>query len=61
MYFELEYTNRCSQAKDSRFSALQATAKVNCKLHSHCLYLILWLWEIQFPDEVPTNMFVINR
>jgi hypothetical protein len=60
MYFELEYTNHCSQAKDSRVSAMQATAKVNCKLHSHCLYLILWLWESQSPDDVPNERAVIN-
>jgi hypothetical protein len=54
-FFELECFNHRSQAKDSRLSATQGTAKVNCILHSHCIYLILWLWESQFSDEVPNK------
>jgi hypothetical protein len=37
----VEYIGYSSQTQDDRLSTAQTTAKVNCKLHSHYLYLLL--------------------
>jgi len=39
MYFSLEYIGYWSQARDGALSPALTTAKVNCRLHSHHLYL----------------------
>jgi hypothetical protein len=38
--FLIEYLGYWSQAKDDRLSSAKTTAKVNCKLHSHYLYML---------------------